>query len=230
MSPRLLVVEDDPHVRRGLEVLLAGQGHEVLVATTGPEALIKAEAARPDLILLDVMLPGASGFEVLQGLRARDAATPVIMLTAKGAELDRVQGFALGVDDYVVKPFSMLELLGRIQAVLRRAAPAGPAPLDVLRVGAVTVDFAHHAVTRGGERLAVPERAVELLEVLVRASGAIVSRDRLIEAVWGRDAQVNARTLDNLVLALRQAIEPTPRTPVHLLTVHGRGFRFLADP
>jgi DNA-binding response OmpR family regulator len=134
------------------------------------------------------------------------------------------------VDDYVVKPFSMLELLGRIQAVLRRcAAPAAPGP-ETLSFADVTVDFARHQLLRAGARVAVPERAIEMLRVLASAGGQLVTRDRLIDEVWGPDSGVNHRTLDNLMGTLRQAIEPDPRAPVHLLTVHGRGFRFLEQP
>lgn len=224
---RILIVEDEAPVLAGLVDLLQAKGFEVVSAVTGPEALIKAASARPDLILLDVMLPGISGYDVLRTIRAEGLTTPVIMLTAKGAELDKVLAFELGVDDYVTKPFSILELMGRLQAVLRRAVPAQPARLPGLALGLVTVDFDRLELRKRGRRLDVPTRAIEVLEVLVRAGGRIVSRDDLLDRVWGRDQVVNPRTVDNLVVKLRQALEVDPDRPHHLLTVHGRGYRFV---
>ncbi|MDB5101935.1 MAG: DNA-binding response regulator [Cyanobacteria bacterium RYN_339] len=227
MSTRILIVEDEAPVRAGLVDLLTAKGYEVLAAETGPEGLAKARAAQPDLVLLDVMLPGASGYDVLRTLRAEGHTLPVIMVTAKGAELDKVLGFELGVDDYVTKPFSILELMGRIQAVLRRAAPATPRALAAMTLGVVTVDFQRLELRRAGKRVDVPTRAIEVLAALLRADGRIVSRDALLDAVWGRDQVVNPRTVDNLVVKLRQAIEVDPDRPHHLLTVHGRGYRFV---
>jgi DNA-binding response OmpR family regulator len=225
MTARILVVEDEIDVRQGLEDLLRAKGYEVLTAATGPEGLTKAASARPDLVVLDVMLPGLSGFDVLRTLRAEGHLVPVLMLTAKGAEMDRVLGFELGVDDYVTKPFSILELLGRVQALLRRARPAAPTSAP-LAFGDLEVDFDRLELRRAGQRLEVPERAVEVLGVLARADGRVVSRDQLLDEVWGRDQVVNTRTIDNLVVKLRQAIEHNPDAPRHLLTVHGRGYRF----
>lgn len=226
---RVLIIEDEPPVLRGLVDLFSAKGYEVVTAETGPEGLIKAASARPDLVLLDVMLPGLSGFDVLRAMRARQIRTPVVMLTAKGAEIDKVLGFELGVDDYLTKPFSILELLGRVQAVLRRSAPRSPDVQPPLSLGDVEVDFASLELRKAGTRQALPERAIELLAVLDRAGGRIVSRNELIDAVWGADQALNPRTVDNLVLKLRQALEPDPNAPVHLLTVHGRGYRFLRD-
>jgi two-component system alkaline phosphatase synthesis response regulator PhoP len=223
----VLVVEDEPLMLQGIRLLLAGKGYEVIEATTGSEALVKAGAAHPDLILLDVMLPGLSGFDVLRTLRGQGLRTPVIMLTAKSAELDKVMGFELGVDDYVTKPFSVLELLGRVQAVLRRAAPVEAPPPPALSLGGVEVDFQRLELRRDGERQDLPERALEVLRVLVEADGQIVSRDRLIDVVWGQDQAIQGRRIDNLVVKLRQALESNPAEPVHLLTVHGRGYRFV---
>lgn len=228
MSTRILIVEDEAPVRAGLVDLLTAKGYEVLAAETGPEGLAKARAAQPDLVLLDVMLPGASGYDVLRTLRAEGHTLPVIMVTAKGAELDKVLGFELGVDDYVTKPFSILELMGRIQAVLRRAAPATPRALAAMTLGVVTVDFQRLELRRAGKRVDVPTRAIEVLAALLRADGRIVSRDALLDAVWGRDQVVNPRTVDNLVVKLRQAIEGDPANPRHLKTIHGVGYRL--DP
>ncbi len=229
MSARILVVEDEAPVRRGLVDLLAAQGHVVLAAETGPEGLVKAREGRPDLVILDVMLPGQDGFSVLRELRAAGFDVPVLMLTARGAELDKVTGFALGVDDYVTKPFSMLELLGRVAALLRRgggklAPAAGPAALTL---GEVAIDLRRLEARRDGRTLELPARAIELLAALARADGAPVSRDQLLDEVWGADHAANPRTVDNLVVRLRQAIEPDPAAPVHLVTVHGKGYRLV---
>ncbi len=223
-AARVLVVEDEAPMRRGVVILLQAKGYEVLEAATGPEAIVKARAARPDLVVLDVMLPGQSGFEVLQALRATGVATPVIMLTAKGTESDKVLGFTLGVDDYVTKPFSALELLGRIEAVLRRCRPAVAQEPGRLRVGAADVDFGRLEVRRAGRLVDLPVRALDVLFVLARAEGRVVARGDLLDEVWGGD-EVNPRTLDNLVVKLRQAIEPDVDRPAHLLTVRGRGYR-----
>lgn len=230
MTARILVVEDEAPVRRGLVDLLAAQGHAVLEAATGPEGLVKAREGRPDLVILDVMLPGQDGFAVLRDLRATGSRVPVLMLTARGAELDKVTGFALGVDDYVTKPFSMLELLGRVGALLRRAAPPPAAPAEgpaALRLGEVAIDLRRHEATRAGLPLDLPGSAYDLLAALARADGAPVGRDRLLDEVWGPDHAANPRTVDNLVVRLRQAIEPDPAAPVHLVTVHGKGYRLV---
>lgn len=225
---RILVAEDEAPMRRGVGILLQAKGYEVLEAANGAEALVKAHAARPDLLVLDVMMPGKTGFEVLQALRAAGSATPVIMLTAKGTEADKVLGFALGVDDYVTKPFSALELLGRIEAVLRRCRPQAAPDLQALRVGVAEVDFAKLEVRRAGRVVDLPVRALDVLFALAKAEGRVVARDDLLDAVWGGDA-VNPRTLDNVMVKLRQAIEPEPDRPMHLLTVRGRGYRLAIE-
>jgi DNA-binding response OmpR family regulator len=230
MSQRILVVEDEALMLQGLRHLLTSKGYEVIEAVTGPEALIKASAARPDLLLLDVMLPGLSGFDVLKALRGEGHRIPVIMLTSRGAEMDKVLGFQLGVDDYVTKPFSVLELLGRVEAVLRRATPAAPPAPNALALGEVEVDFQRLQLRRAGQAVDLPERALELLRVLVEADGQIVTRDGLIDRVWGVDQAIGGRRVDNLVVKLRQALEADPAEPRHILTVHGRGYRFVRTP
>jgi DNA-binding response OmpR family regulator len=227
---KILIVEDEPLMRDGLRELFAGQGFTVLEAITGPEGLVKARDAKPDLVVLDGMLPGLSGFDVLRTLRAEGRTTPVVMLTARGTELDKVMGFQLGVDDYVTKPFSVLELLGRVQAVLRRTrgpmapVPAGPAALTI---GLAEADFERLELRKDGLRVELPARAVELLQALAAHDGRIVGREALIDQVWGADQAIQGRRVDNLVVLLRQAIEPDPTAPVHLLTVHGRGYRLV---
>jgi DNA-binding response OmpR family regulator len=220
---RILVVEDEAAMRRGLSLLLGSRGFTVLEAETGPEALVKARQAAPDLILLDVMLPGLNGFDVLQTLRSEGLETPVILLTAKGAELDRVMGFSLGVDDYVTKPFSSLELVGRIEAVLRRCRTAPRALPPVLALGACEVDFGRMLVLRDGQAVKLPGRALAILAALAQAEGRVVTRDALCTD------GCSPRTVDNMVVKLRQVLEERPDEPRHLLTVHGQGFRLVTS-
>lgn len=229
---RLLIVEDEASMMRGLVDVLSVKGYAVETATTGDGGWAMASQGGYDLLLLDVMLPGLSGFDVLRQLRAKGDRTPVILLTAKNTELDKVLGFELGVDDYVTKPFSMLELLGRIGAVLRRAAPvetgaAGPA--GQVRFGPVVVDLQRYTATTGDRSLELPAKAIAILSELVRHSGRVLSRDALIDAVWGQDEYINQRTVTNLVVKLRQAIEPDPDHPRYLKTVHGVGYRLDVD-
>lgn len=225
---KILVVEDEAAIRRGLVEVLESRGHQVDTAVTGPEGLSKAtnREARPDLVLLDVMLPGMTGFDVLRRIRDVAPGLPVIILTAKGQEIDRVRGFELGVDDYVVKPFSVLELLGRVGAVLRRANGAAAAePEMVVNIGLATVDFDRMVLTREGQTRELAAKGFELLRCLLRHKGKVVSRDTIMDEVWGADAVLNTRTIDNYVVKLRQLVEPDPNNPRHLHTVHGAGYR-----
>lgn len=228
---KILVVEDEATIRRGLVEVLEAKGHEVLTAATGPDGLARAthREGPPDLVLLDVMLPGMSGFDVLRRIRDVAPGLPVIMLTAKGQEVDRVRGFELGVDDYVVKPFSVLELLGRVGAVLRRSNGAAVAePEQVLTIGLATVDFDRMVLTRDGLGRELAAKGFDLLRCLVRHKGKVVSRDTIMDEVWGADAVLNTRTIDNYIVKLRQLVEPDPNSPRHLHTVHGAGYRL--DP
>jgi DNA-binding response OmpR family regulator len=220
MTHRILVVEDEKHMLAGIEDLLRLKGYSTLAAETGPAGLETALAEKPDLMLLDVMLPGMSGFDVLRDLRGRGYEGAVIMLTAKGTELDKARGFDLGVDDYVTKPFSVLELLGRIQAVLRRTADKKPAELDSLSLGDVEVDFKAYSASRAGEPLDVGPKAIAILRCLAKHRGQVVTRDQLIDEVWGRDQFIHTRTIDNHVVQLRRALG---EELIH--TVHGHGYR-----
>ncbi len=226
MAEKILVIEDEATVRRGLIDLLEAKGYGVFSAAEGNEGLLKAKEGHPDLILLDVMLPGLSGWDVLRGLRSERSKVPVIMLTAKGSEIDKVLGFELGVDDYVTKPFSLLELLGRIQAVLRRANP-GEETLEEFFLGQISIDLEKYEIRRGEKVLELPATAFEILKVLAKAKGSLVSRDQLIDEVWGKDQEVNTRTIDNLVVKIRQVIEADLHDPRFLKTVHGRGYRLI---
>lgn len=221
----VLVVEDDPSLRMGLRTTLRSAGFKVLVAATGPEGLEAALAERPDLVLLDVMLPGMNGFEILRALRERDAELPVLMLTAKGEEQDKVQGLRLGADDYVVKPFGVAELLARVEANLRRARLA-EASSDVLEVGVARFDFRSHRAEREGEPVELTALEAKLLRYLLRHEGVVLSRQQILDAVWGSDYYGTDRTVDNFVNRLRAKLEPSPRSPRHIVTVRGAGYRF----
>jgi DNA-binding response OmpR family regulator len=231
MSARLLLVEDEPALAVGLVDVLKVKGYAVDHVESGEEGLARGLEGEYALILLDGMLPGISGFEVLERLRGAGRATPVIMLTARGTEMDRVLGFELGVDDYVTKPFSLLELLGRIAAVLRRLpSPPGPAPAegpssDGLRLSGAVVDFERFVIRRGASEVSLPARAFDILKVLAAKRGRVLSRDELIDEVWGADESITLRTLNNLIVVIRKAIEPDPEHPRHLKTIHGVGYR-----
>jgi two-component system alkaline phosphatase synthesis response regulator PhoP len=232
MRRRLLLVEDEPGLVVTLGDRLRAAGYEVAVAGTGPEGLERALAEPFDLVLLDILLPGTSGLEVCRELRSAGVGTPILMLTALGDVVDRVVGLRIGADDYLTKPFATLELLARIEALLRRARPAaeavaaaGPLP-DPFRFGDVEVRFREARVTRDGRPVHVTNRMFELLRVFVRRRGEALSRDQLLDAAWGPDAMPSARTVDVHVAWLRQRIEPNPKVPRYLQTVRGVGYRF----
>lgn len=223
--PRILIVEDELDLRRGLELNLKAEGYAVLAAATGDEALEVALRERPDVIVLDVMLPGMSGFDVCRELRRRRVEEPIIMLTARADETDRVVGLEIGADDYVTKPFSIRELLARIRVRLRRRAE--PGDQAIVRFGDVEVDFDRHEATRGGVRVELTPKELDILQLLVRHRGRTITRDRLLEEVWGYEYSPTTRTVDNHMLRLRQKLEPDPEDPRFILTVYGEGYRFV---
>jgi two-component system alkaline phosphatase synthesis response regulator PhoP len=223
---RILVIEDEPQMRLGLRDNLELEGYEVETAVDGSEGLAKAAAFSPDLVLLDVMLPKKNGFDVCRELRARASSTPIVMLTARSAETDKVLGFELGADDYVTKPFSITELLARVRAVLRRAGTQ-PAPADVIRIGDLEVDFKLHQARRGTERVEFTAREFDLLRYLVEHRGRVVTREQILNEVWGYEEFPTTRTIDNFVAKLRQKIETLPHAPEHILTIHGSGYKFV---
>lgn len=227
MNPKLLIIEDEPSLLRGIEALLRTRQYEVETATRGDEGLERVLASRFDLVLLDVMLPGLSGFDVLKRMRDAGNDVPVILLTARGDEMDRVLGFELGVDDYVTKPFSPMELLGRVGALLKRSRPQekAPQPANVLRFGPVEVDLERYAISAADPEAEMPAKAFEILRALARSPGKAVNRNDLMDAVWGVDEALNERTLNNLVGRIRSVIEPDPRAPRFLKTIHGVGYR-----
>ena len=230
MTRTVLVVDDEPTLRETLAEALEADGLRVLTAADGREALERFRADPPDLVLLDLMLPQVSGIEVCRIMR-RESAVPIIMLTAKDSEIDKVVGLELGADDYVTKPFSLRELLARIRAQMRRleagarTAGRGRAPAhEPLRLGAVSVDLAGHRLLRDGQELAIKPKAFELLAFLVRNPGQVFSRDQLLEKVWGYDYAGETRTVDVHVHWLRSAIEADPGQPRYLQTIRGTGY------
>ncbi|MEM6644667.1 MAG: response regulator transcription factor [Bacteroidota bacterium] len=225
---RILLVEDEPHMQQGLCDNLTFEGYEVTVAGDGQAGLDHLRASTFDLVLLDVMLPRMSGFDVCKNARAEGVQTPIIMLTAKGEEIDKVLGLELGADDYVTKPFSLRELLARVKAVLRRPAVAAADDTpDAVTIGQLTVDFATFAVTSGGEAVEMTHREFEVLQYLYERPGQAVSRNQLLSDVWGYDHLPTTRTIDNFILKLRQKLEHNPAHPRHILTVHGVGYKFV---
>ena len=221
----ILVVEDNANLAFGLQNNLEIEGYAVTVAADGPAGLAAAERGA-DLIVLDLMLPGLDGFRVLKILRDRGDRTPVLILTARGQEEDKVRGLKLGADDYVTKPFGVLELLARIEALLRRAQPGTPSALPE-RFGDVVVDPSAHTVLRGGRAVLLAPKEFDLLWMLLRAKGAAVSRAALMEQVWGYRADVLSRTVDTHVAELRKKLERDPGAPTHLLTVRKVGYRLV---
>jgi DNA-binding response OmpR family regulator len=224
---RILVVEDDPSIRMGLEDTLTAKGYEVDVVGKGGEGAERATSGRYDLVVLDVMLPDIDGFEVcrrIRGARGPVRRLPVIMLSARGAELDRVRGLELGADDYVTKPFSLMELLARVASVLRRAHGEAAEPI-ALAFGDLEIDLVGQVATRAGKRFELPSRAFAILKVFARRPGEVVSRDTLLDEAWGYDDYPNTRTVDNHLVKLRRALEDEPEHPRWLVTIHGAGYK-----
>jgi two-component system alkaline phosphatase synthesis response regulator PhoP len=223
---RILLIEDEPGLVLTLTDRLESEGYQVQAASDGPGGLDRATRERWDVILLDVMLPGASGFDVCRDLRQRGVGTPVIMLTARGQVVDKVLGLKLGADDYLTKPFEMLELLARIEVQLRRRTKDGSAPTEY-RFGDVVVNFRKAEVTRGGRVAELSAREFLLLKYFIEHREATLSRDELLNEVWGYHSMPSTRTVDVHVAWLRQKIEPNPRQPQYVLTVHGLGYKFV---
>ena len=222
---RILIVEDDPDMVTGLRDNFELEGYDVIVARDGVEGLNKALESKPDLIVLDLMLPKMSGLDVCRNLRRSGINVPVLMLTARGQEIDKVLGLEVGADDYITKPFSLNELLARVRAQLRRANNE-VAKIEHYSFGDVEVDFQKYKAAKSGASIDLSPREIELLKFLVNHRGETVTREQLLDAVWGYDAMMYTRTVDNHIAKLRQKIENDPENPVFILTVHRVGYRF----
>jgi two-component system alkaline phosphatase synthesis response regulator PhoP len=224
---RILIVDDQQELLDGLAVNFRREGYEVLTATRGEAVLDLAVKEGPDLIVLDVMLPGMSGLDVCRELRRAGVDVPIIMLTARGEEIDRVVGLEIGADDYLTKPFSLPELLARVRARLRRRPPgASPVPAHY-RFGDVRIDFEQMRAERQGRALELSAKEFDLLGLLVRRRGEILTRGEILKQVWGYDEPPLTRTVDTHILKLRQKIEADPSNPAYILTVYGEGYRFV---
>jgi two-component system, OmpR family, response regulator RegX3 len=230
VSGRILLVEDDRTLRIGLHDALTGEGHTVVPAADGHEARAVLRAQRFDLVVLDVMLPGPSGLELLRELRARDGDTPVLLLTARGEEGDKVLGLELGADDYVTKPFSLRELLARVKAMLRRRERPDAALVEQFALGASRVDLAAFTVVCGGVTHTLSPKEAAMLRLLRQRAGRAVPRAEFLREVWGGSPFVGDRTIDTHMLNLRQKVEADCRRPRFLLTVHGVGYRLVEQP
>jgi two-component system, OmpR family, response regulator RegX3 len=222
---RILIVEDEPSLAEPLAFLLEREGYEPTIAADGPTAVAEFDRNGSDLVLLDLMLPGLSGTEVCREIRSR-SAVPIIMLTAKDSEIDIVVGLELGADDYVTKPYSSRELLARIRAILRRRVEDEVDDESVLEAGTVRMDTERHTVSVSGKETKMPLKEFELLEVLLRNSGRVLTRGQLIDRVWGADYYGDTKTLDVHIKRIRSRIEANPSEPTMLLTVRGLGYRF----
>ncbi|MFH1314295.1 MAG: response regulator transcription factor [Candidatus Eisenbacteria bacterium] len=232
MKDKILVVEDDAAILSGLVDLLAGEGFDVCSAVDGSEALRVYEDKRPDLILLDIMIPEKSGYDVCKQIRRKDLLTPIVMLTAKGQEVDKVVGLEIGADDYIVKPFGVNELLARVRAVLRRAkARAGARKRDdsPIEFGNVRIDPKTLTGRKGKKEFRVTLREVYLMQFFADHDGEVVDRSLILDEVWGIKYEGTTRTLDQHVAKLRQKIEQDASDPRHIITVHGVGYRFVSS-
>ena len=224
MTHRVLVADDEPAIVMAVRDELAFEGFDVHTAASGPEALDQARATRPDVLILDLMLPGRNGFEVCRELRAERRDLWIIMLTVRGQEADRVTGFEAGVDDYVTKPFSLRELVGRIKVGLRRGKSsdvAGP-----IRRGDLEIDLAARRVSRAGAEVTLTKTEFDILALLAQRAGEVITRDEFLDRIWGREVYVTHRTVDTHVASLRRKIEPDAEHPIHVQGVRGVGYRF----
>lgn len=230
MKQKILIVEDDPHILLGLEEVLKSDGFEVEVCNRGDAAIAAVAKYKPDLIMLDVMLPGLSGYDICKQLRSKKVAIPILMLTAKGQEIDKVVGLDLGADDYVTKPFGLRELLARIHALLRRTstAPSTNANDKPFQIGSATIDPKTFQLKRGKSVEELTAKELKLLQVFFEHPGEVLSRDRLLNDVWGYNYFGTTRTLDQVIVQLRKKLGDNGDNPKHLLTVHGVGYKLVS--
>jgi DNA-binding response OmpR family regulator len=234
MKTKILIVEDDPHILLGLEEVLKSEGYETASCNRGDEAVAAVAKFQPALLVLDVMLPGASGYDICKQLRAKKISTPILMLTAKGQEIDKVVGLDLGADDYVTKPFGVRELLARIQALLRRTGGSGSdasspkSDEKPFKIGEATIDPKTFQVKRGKATEELTAKELKLLQVFHAHAGEVLSRDKLLNEVWGYNYYGTTRTLDQVIVQLRKKLGDNGGEPRHLLTIHGVGYKLAA--
>jgi len=230
MKTKILIVEDDPHILLGLEEVLKSEGYETASCNRGDEAVAAVVKFQPTLVVLDVMLPGASGYDICKHLRAKKISVPILMLTAKGQEIDKVIGLDLGADDYVTKPFGVRELLARIQALLRRTA-AAPDKIEsdaAFKIGQATIDPKTFQLKRGRAVEELTPKELKLLQIFHAHAGEVLSRDKLLNEVWGYNYYGTTRTLDQVIVQLRKKLGDNGGEPKHLLTIHGVGYKLAA--
>ena len=227
MKTKILVVEDDAHILLGLEEILKSEGHEVAVCKRGDKAVEAVAKERPTLVILDVMLPGLSGFDVCKQLRAKKVNVPILMLTAKGQELDKVIGLDCGADDYVTKPFGVRELVARINALLRRCASEADASDSVFQIGNCAIDPKRFELRRGSATEELTAKELRLLQLFQKHPGEVFSRDKLLNEVWGYNYFGTTRTLDQVIVQLRKKLGDNGNVSKHLVTVHGVGYKLM---
>ena len=224
---RILVIEDEPEMQRGLRDNLEFEGYDVIVIGDGKKGLETIREKKFDLLLLDVMLPGMSGFDICKKAREEGITIPIIMLTAKGEEVDKVLGLEFGADDYITKPFSLRELLARVKAVLRRTPSAKISSAKKITLGLLEIDFESYTAAKKGRPVAMTSKDFEILRYLWQHQQQVISRDDLLKHVWGYDESISSRTVDNFIVKLRKNIEKDPSHPKHIITIHGTGYKLI---
>jgi len=227
MKEKILIIEDEEELVKGLKLNLVFEGYEVIWALDGEEGLNKALKEAPDLILLDIMLPKKDGLDVCRELRRRNVTIPIVMLTAKGEEIDKVVGLEIGADDYITKPFSVRELMARLKAHLRRGKKEEKSVPSVYRFDDIEIDFIHFKVKRSGTEFDLTSLEVEILKYLVAHRGEVVTRDALLDKIWGYETYPSTRTIDNHILKLRKKLEEDPAQAKYIFSVYGEGYRFM---
>jgi len=227
MKEKILIIEDEEELVKGLKLNLVFEGYEVIWAMDGEEGLNKALKEAPDLILLDIMLPKKDGLDVCRDLRRRNVTIPIVMLTAKGEEIDKVVGLEIGADDYITKPFSVRELMARLKAHLRRGKKEEKSVPSVYRFDDIEIDFIHFKVKRSGTEFDLTSLEVEILKYLVAHRGEVVTRDALLDKIWGYETYPSTRTIDNHILKLRKKLEEDPAQAKYIFSVYGEGYRFM---
>lgn len=224
---QILIVEDELQMQRGLKDNLEFEGYNVTIVDDGKKGLKIIQEQKFDLVLLDVMLPGMSGFDLCKKVRSEGITTPIIMLTAKGEEVDKVLGLEFGADDYITKPFALRELLARIKAVLRRTPSESISTAGTIKLGQLEIDFEHYVAVKKGKPVSLTSKDFEIIRYLWKHQQQIITRDDLLKHVWGYDESISSRTVDNFIVKIRKLIEQNPSKPKHIITLHGTGYKLI---